>query len=94
MKDFQSLPFEKQEEVVRREGLPLRKSHLSTLQASRDRLLRETEELETLLSSTLFLRPEETTQVRESVSGIRGAVLHLERAVSLLEEDTRREENL
>ena len=45
MKDFQSLPFEKQEEVVRREGLPLRKSHLSTLQASRDRLLRETEEL-------------------------------------------------
>ena len=31
-------------EKVWREGLPIRKSHLSSLQVSRDRLLRETEE--------------------------------------------------
>lgn len=79
-------------EKVWREGLPIRKSHLSSLQASRDRLLRETEELETLLSSTLFLLPEEETTIRESVSYLRGGISGLERSISLLEESIRTEE--
>lgn len=79
-------------EKVWREGLPIRKSHLSSLQASRDRLLRETEGLETLLSSTLFLLPEEEATIRESVSDLRGGISGLERSISLLEESIRTEE--
>jgi len=83
-----------EKEKIWREGLPIRKSHLSTLQASRDRLLRETEGLETLLSTTLFFLPEEETPIRESISNLQRCISGLEWSISLLEESIRGEEEV
>ena len=92
-KEFQSLPLDRQREVVRTEGISLRKSHLSSLQSYRDRLLQVEGDLESLLSSTLFLREEESSPIRDSVSGLRESVLKLETSISVLEENLRREES-
>lgn len=88
---------EKDLTALRREtdlrGVPIRKSHLQSLQEIRDRILQGSTEIEDLLLSTLFLETQEETHLRKGLSLLLKGVDSLDRGITLLEENIRRVED-
>lgn len=87
-KEFQTIKREVEDNSPK-----IRREHYKTLRDSRENLLRELDNLETLQRSTLFFETEEEDILRDTISGLRESIVTLDSLLSAMEDTFPKEED-